>query len=228
MSPAEQQLRNNLPDEYKPMLDHYMATKPKIDVTRIPEDRLKVMLRNEYERAERVGKAAERVRAHEPDDPLDPDLAHSRDINGVKVRYEKEPPAPHELTQAAKVQAETGEPVELFGDTVRGDQYPGIDGVIGANRRPLSLKDVNLTAPNADVAGVRNQAVQAANKAKGHGYSDVEVHVSVHGRSRAEVQAAWNQSFGDPFQGGTVRKLVISFDNDAPWVVYPWQTKLGP
>ncbi len=50
----------------------------------------------------------------------------------------------------------------------------------------------------------------------------------MHGKTRAEVQAAWNQVFDDPFQGGTVRKLVISFDNDAPWVVYPWQTKLGP
>jgi hypothetical protein len=108
---------------------------------------------------------------------------------------------------------------------VRGDQYPGIDGVIGANRRPLSLKDVNLTDPNANIAGVRNQAVQAADKAKAHGYSDVEVNVFVHGRTRAEVQAGWNQGLGDPFQGGTVRRIVITFDNDAPWVVRPGQTK---
>ena len=50
----------------------------------------------------------------------------------------------------------------------------------------------------------------------------------VHGRSRAEVQAAWNAILDDPFQGGTVRKIVISFDSDAPWVVHPWQTKLTP
>ena len=100
--------------------------------------------------------------------------------------------------------------------------------MIGANRRPLSLKDVDLTNAGAPASAAREKAVEAAELAAKHGYSDVEVHVFVHGKTKAEVMAAWNQVFDDPFQGATVRKLVISFDNEAPWVVYPWQTRLGP
>ena len=152
MTPEEQALRDSLPDEYKPMLDHFMA---KADVTKIPRNKLETVIKREYQRAEAVGKEAERIRGGTHDDPLDPDLAHSTQDNGVKLRYETKAPDAHEVQQAAKIQAETGEPVELFGDTVRGDQYPGIDGVIGANRRPLSLKDVKLTSPTADLGGAQ-------------------------------------------------------------------------
>jgi hypothetical protein len=131
----------------------------------------------------------------------------------------------HEITQAVELARLTGEEIQLFGDTASGHNYPGIDGTIGNPPRPLSLKSA-VVAARANLA--RKMAGDALAAAKGSGYSHVEVHIEMPGRTIAEIQAAWDQPSpvatdpipGPAFEGSVVAKIEVQA-KDGTWTLRP-------
>ena len=166
-------------------------------------------------------------------DPLRPRLRYRERLGDIWVRYETRPPEPHEIAQAAEIQARTGEPVEVFGDTPSGRNYPGIDGTIGEPPRPLSLKSGGVAAhPNY----ARFAAEEALRAAQAQGYSHVEVHIRMRGSTIADIRAAWDapppqaaQAAGGPVfdPAGTVAKIVIE-GLDGIWTLEPPLTGPAP
>lgn len=160
-----------------------LATRTEAQVNAIARDR-----RLTFEQAQREARAYARFH----DDPLDPQLLHTEQVGDITLRYEGRAagggrPSAAEISQAQDVARATGEPVEVFGDTVMGNDYPGIDGVIGSPPRPLSLKQSNGAA---NVGYARVHARDALTLARGAGYSHVEVHIHMYGSTVAEIQAA--------------------------------------
>ena len=166
---------------------------------------------------------AEGIHARAADDPLRPRLRNVERRGNVLVRYETRPPSDAEVAQGQAIARRTGEPVEVFGDTPAGRNYPGIDGVIGEPARPLSLKE-SLGRDN--VGYVRVHAVDALANAQTHGYSHVEVQISMRDSSVSEIQAAWRapateRGAGDVFNpGNTISKIVVT-GSDGVWVIEP-------
>jgi hypothetical protein len=143
----------------------------------------------------------------------------------VTLHYEKTPPGKREVAQAARVAARTGEEVHCFGDTASGNQYPGIDGTIGSPPRPLSLKDA---VPEARANLARKMAADALEAAKDNGYSHVEVHIDMPGKTVQQVKAAWDAAPllgtdpipGPAFEGSIIAKIVV-WCSDGRWVQTP-------
>jgi hypothetical protein len=112
--------------------------------------------------------------------------------------------------------------VHLFGDTASKISYPGIDGTIGNPPRPLSLKSHTF---DAIANSARFSAQEARAKGKAHGYSQVEVEISMPGKTVAEIKAAWDVKPGIPgahdlgpyYQGSTIAKITIVC-SDGIWV----------
>jgi hypothetical protein len=154
-----------------------------------------------------------RAQATNASDPLDPTFSNTRpEGGGVTSRFNETPPSPTEIGQGQGIAARTGEPVTLFGD-----QYPGIDGVIGADpARPLSLKGAPQTAEGPGIA--RRVAVDAHTKASAHGYSDVEVHITSQ-YTVAEVEAAFNApGVQGVFADGSIVTRVVVWCTDGAYV----------
>ena len=164
-----------------------LAARTQDQVERIARDRA-----DAFRMREQAAQVQARARAHYHDDPLDPDLAITEPAGNVILRYEGRAarggrPTPEEILQGQDVARSTGERVEIFGDTPMGNNYPGIDGVIGVPPRPLSLK----RSRGVDQVGyARVHARDALTSAAGAGYSHVEVHVHMDGCTVAEIRAA--------------------------------------
>lgn len=124
-------------------------------------------------------------------DPLNPAHKHKVQYGDVTVK------STHPLTrvpdgetaQALGISRRTGQPIEEFKTTPTGEKYPGIDGVIGKRRRPMQMKQ---SFGRENIGWVRVHAVDSLVKAKANGYTHVEVHITMHGCTKAEVMAAWN------------------------------------
>jgi hypothetical protein len=166
------------------------------------------------------------------DDPLRPLLKNVRREGKVWIHYEARPPLREQIDHAKLIAEKTGETVHLFGDTASGIDYPGIDGTIGSPPRPLSLKThgVDANAPSARFA-----AQQALLKAKTHGYTQVEVRIRMPGKTRAEVEAAWNvkgdkpgaHDLGPYYEGDVIARIVIDC-SDGAWIVPKGPALTGP
>ena len=88
-----------------------------------------------------------------------------------------------EIDQGIRLNAKTGERVDIFGD-----DFPGIDGTIGKPPRPLQLKRV--PAAN-DIADIPRVAEDALTKATRDGFTRVEVSIEAPGRTVAQVRKAF-------------------------------------
>jgi len=119
-------------------------------------------------------------------DPLRPRLSVNEWKDGVTIHYEKTPPTEGEIAHAREIQARTGEPVHLFGDTPSGKSFPGIDGTVGEPPRALQLKNLE------DPGYLKVDAADAFQRAADHGYTNVEVHLRVKNSTVAEAKAAWD------------------------------------
>jgi hypothetical protein len=118
---------------------------------------------------------------------LDPKMKNGPVQQGGKdvwTRWNDKPPA--EIDQGLRLNAKTGEKVELFGD-----DYPGIDGTIGDPPRPLQLKSV--PASNA-IDDITRSAETALQKAHANGFSKVEVSIEAPGRTVKQVREAFESS----------------------------------
>jgi hypothetical protein len=197
--PVEARARAALPERLRVGFDAWMEqmrSNPKraVDVEEVlrkmSQDRIEQISKKPADdyyahvaEAERVAEAKGRSAS----DPLRPRLKNTEWKDGVTIHYEKTPPEPGEIAQAREIQARTGEPVHLFGDTPSGKTYPGIDGTIGEPPRPLQLKELGGNDP----AYLKVHAADAFESAAKHGYSKVEVHLRVKGSTIAEIKAAW-------------------------------------
>ena len=227
--PLERALREALPEELRSGFDDWMAEirrnggEPERALERIRAEQRGTVARRQAERRTQAladdTAAAERSRRIADvaaSDPLRPALRHREVRDGVVVRYESRPGSvvPEDVQFGSEIARQSGEPVELFGDTPRGLDYPGIDGVIGNPPRPLSLKRGAAGAHPNYARWASEEAYAAATRA---GYSHVEVHVQMHGHTRAQVQAAWDappplaeQVAGrELFGNGTVARIVV-------------------
>jgi hypothetical protein len=115
---------------------------------------------------------------------LDPKMANGPVQQGgadVWARWNDVPPA--EIGEGVRLNARTGERIDLFGDT-----FPGIDGTIGRPPRPLQLKHV----PQSEaISNIPRVAEDALTKAREHGFSRLEVSIEAPGRTVAEVRDAF-------------------------------------
>lgn len=169
------------------------------------------------------GEEAARVRARATDDPLRPILKNVEKKGNITIHYETTPPSQAEIAAAQEIAARTGEEVHLFGDTASKVTYPGIDGTIGNPPRPLSIKAHSL---DANAGSARFAAQEAVVKAEANGYTQVEVEVSMPGKTVAEVKAAWDDGPTRPgdhplapvYKGNVVAKVTIRC-SDGVWVV---------
>ena len=75
----------------------------------------------------------------------------------VHTRSNDKPPA--EVDQGLRLNKNTGERVDLFGD-----DYPGIDGTIGQPPRPLQLKAVPATEGIENIPRVAGDALKKAQR----------------------------------------------------------------
>ena len=236
--PIEAQKRAALPEDLRVGFDIWMTktrANPKglVDIEamlgKMEAKQIEAICRKPAEAyTARVKQAAELsdARTRSGGDPLRPRLKNNEWKDGVTIHYEKVPPSEAEITHAREIQARTGEPVHVFGDTPSGKTYPGIDGTIGEPPRPLQLKNL------ADPSYVKVHAADAFEAAVKHGYTKVEVHLRIKGSSIAEIKAAWEGPPAHP-RGAeigwetrlsmarsklTLARLVIA-GNDGVWVV---------
>lgn len=115
---------------------------------------------------------------------LDPQMTNPPTQQGgadVWARWNDKPPA--EIGEGVRLNAKTGERIDLFGD-----DFPGIDGTIGRPPRPLQLKAVPASE---DIANIPRVAGTALEKARTHGFSRVEVSIEAPGRTVAQVREAF-------------------------------------
>ena len=232
--PVEASMRARLPDPTKLGFDKWMA-----DIRARGADPEKVLAKQSPQRVESTaeqfarahavevnkGLEAARLTARSMDNPLQPILKNPNIEVGknVWIHYETKPPGLTEITHAIAIAARTGEVVHLFGDTASKVTYPGIDGTIGFPPRPLSLKSHSA---GANAASARFAAQQALLKAKTHNYTEVEVEISMPGKTVAEVKAAWDvkpniegaHDLGAYYEGTTVAKITIQCRNGEIWV----------
>ena len=112
---------------------------------------------------------------------LDPKMKNDLSRPGARTsnsRWNDTPPA--EVDEGVRLNANTGEKIDLFGD-----DFPGIDGTIGNPPRPLQLKAVPASE---DIENIPRVAGDALKKARAHGFSRVEVSIEAPGRTVAEVR----------------------------------------
>jgi Domain of unknown function (DUF4157) len=195
--PIEARSRAALPEELRIGFDRFverLRRNPKANVekaleTKSPEALEEICKKDiaEYNKRLEEVRADKAARERSASDPLRPRLKHNKWDGNVEIHYQNEPPKGVEIDYAKEIQARTGEPVHVFGDTPSGKSYPAIDGTIGEPPRPLQLKTGYTNA--GDAANAATEAFQSAAK---HGYSNVEVHVRLKGSTVAEIQAAWN------------------------------------
>lgn len=167
-------------------------------------DGVRNMIRDKIEWAKQRNAEVEEAKSIRKESPLDPQLTNGpAQISGtdVWVRYNKTPPSLKEIGEATRLSKATGERIDLYGDT-----YPGIDGTIGG--RPLQLKGVPSGGPTG-AAEVADSAIGAFTKAKGNGYSRVEVSIEAPSLTKAEVQKALNGRTAPYVDGVTVQRLRI-------------------
>jgi hypothetical protein len=213
LSPAEQRA-----------FDRFIATEgSKGKLTPQYEARLKAMSPDELRQAvsRNMGKQlqveadqAEREAAVDTNksDPLDPKFSKPPrdDGGGVTSRFNKIAPD-YEVPQAKKIAARTGERITLFGDN-----YPGIDGVIGDPARPLQIKQ---PPPANGPAAVVEDAREAFTKASDHGYNQVEVHILAENLSVSEVRAKFLETLDSTrFLDGKVLRRVVVWCKDGVFV----------
>jgi hypothetical protein len=233
--PLEAALRTGLPQELRMGFDGWMAEirqnggNPETVLGRMSEAARRQVAQRQAER--RVGEFREEIRREyarqrAADNPLNPIMRNVRRVGDIIVRYNEQMPGEHEIAQAQEIFNRTREPIELFGDTASGNQYRGIDGIIGNPPRTLSLKHGGVEA-HANYA--RFAAEQAYQAAQTHGYSHVEVHIRMEGKTVAEIRAAWDmpppqatqQAGGTVFDAaGTIARYIIQ-GTDGVWVVEP-------
>lgn len=230
--PLESQIRAKLPQELRGGFDDYVGElkrkghNPEEALKKIPENKRLDVIRREA--AKRVDEFQEEVkkeyaRMRSADNPLKPIMRKVEKVPDSKVtlRYNTKMPSAEEIAQALEISRRTGEPVDLFGDTAGGNEYPGIDGTIGDPPRPLSLKEANIKY-------ARLRAQQALELARTHGYSHVEVHIRVKGSTVGEIQSAWENippetktPLSPVFDSAdTVSRIVIQAD-EGVWVLKP-------
>jgi hypothetical protein len=205
--PREAAAREALPDHLKIGFDIWvrgMRNNPKktVDVEKIlekmtPEEIQRICKRPADAYAARKAEAeriADAKNRSANGDPLRPRLKHNEWKDGVSVSYEKNPPSPSELQHAKDIQARTKEPVRLFGDSPSQQSYRGIDGTIGEPPRALQLKELTGNDPSYLKVDAHDAFVRAGKA----GYSNVEVHLKIPGKTVAECKAAWNGKPGAP------------------------------
>jgi hypothetical protein len=242
--PVERSMRASLPDNLKLGFDKWMAeTRTRggdpetVLAGKSPRSVESVSEGYVRRHAGEVARAEEAayLRERSADNPLRPILKNVRQVgDNVWIHYEATPPAAAEVAHAQVIAAETGQPVHLFGDTASKISYPGIDGTIGNPPRPLSLKS-HSTGAIANSA--RFAAQEALIKAKTHGYSQVEVDISMPGKTVAEVKAAWDvkpdiegaHDLGPYYEGTTIAKITVRC-SDGIWAPPkgPAQTGVPP
>ncbi len=168
----EKKLMSSTPDQLRKIAAKEIAAQPKAEADQAKADRAK---------------------ATNASDPYDPVMANTEDQGGnVKIRWNEVRPTDGEIAQAKQLAAQTGEPVELYGDG-----YRGIDGNI--NKRPLQIKSIpDGPPPMQGPAGVRRSAEIARAKAIRDGFGNVEVQLEAQGMTRQQVAAA----FTDPKANG--------------------------
>lgn len=236
--PVEAAAREALPEDTRIGFDIWMEQirggdrpgNPEVILERMQDNnpgqirRIAEQAAQRYQARLAAAQRAQGIRARAFDDPLRPRLRHVEPADNIILRYENRPPAAEEIAQAQQVARHTNEPVELFGDTARGVDYPGIDGTIGAPRRPLSLKQ-SRGAEN--VGYVRVHAHDALVAAQNQGYTHVEVHIHMYDSTMIQVRAAWNgtpaapRGTGPVFDNsGTIGRIIIHA-SDGVWVLEP-------
>ena len=200
---VEAQARSALPQRLRVGFDRWMeqirSKNPNADVEgvlkKMGQDRISEVCRKPaedyYARLSEVERLSE-AKMRSWGDPLRPKLKHTAWKDGVTIHYESLPPSEAEIVQAREIQARTGEPVHLFGDTPAGKTYPGIDGTIGEPPRALQLKNV------ADPSYVKVHAADAFESAVNNGYSKVEVHIRIKDSTITEIKAAWDAKPAHP------------------------------
>ncbi len=237
MGPVETAARNALPENLRSGLDLWSAElrqnggNPENVFGRLKPERLRAQAEvflDRYRVADAAADTAARQAARAGDDPLRPVLRNVRPAapgSRVTLHFENKPPGAHEIAQAIEIAARTGEEVHLFGDTVNGIDYPGIDGTIGNPPRPLSLK---AAVPEANANLARKMASDAMRAARDSGYTHVEVHIEMPGRSIAQIKAAWDAPPplptdplpGPALEGDVIAKVVVRAA-DGEWVLRP-------
>src|SRR5262245_23213231 len=241
--PLEKSMRDGLPDNLRLGFDKWMESirergkgdPEKILATKSPRNVETISEQFVRKHAGEVARAEESayLKERSADNPLRPILRNVKQVGDkVWIHYEKVPPEAGDIAHAEAIAKATGQPVHLFGDTASGISYPGIDGTIGNPPRPLSLKS-HTTGANA--ASARFAAQQALIKAKAHGYSQVEVSVSMPGKTVAEVKAAWDvkpdipgaHDLGSYYEGDTIAKLQI-LCSDGVWSPPKGRALTGP
>ncbi len=221
--PVEARVRAALPEEARIGFDIWMELvrggdrpgNPEVFLDRMPEPQIRAVAERSaavYQARVQSGRQAASIRERALSDPLRPRVRHVEPADNILLRYENEPPSAAEIRQGQDIARQTGEPVQLFGDTPARRSYPGIDGTIGVRPRPLSLKE-SLTAQNS--GWVRVHATDALAKAAEHSYTNVEVHIHMRGSTLEQIRSGWaNPShtrgsravFDD---AGTVARIVI-------------------
>jgi hypothetical protein len=241
--PIEQKMRTSLPDNLKLGFDKWMEdirARGKGDPEKIlagkgarnVEDISGQFVRKhagEVARAEESAYLKERA----ADNPLRPLLKNAKQVGDkVWVHYENVPPEAADIPHAEALAKVKGEPVHLFGDTASKQKYPGIDGTIGNPPRPLSLKTHSM---GANAGSARFAAQEALIKAKAQGYTQVEVSISMPGKTVAEVKAAWDvkpdipgaHDLGPYYEGKTIAKIEIRC-SDGVWSPPKGKALTGP
>ena len=230
--PVEASLRAGLSDATKVGFDRWMADirarggEPETVLKALSKERVQTVAEQfAKKQATEVarGEEAARVRARAKDDPLRPILKNVEKKGNVTIHYETTPPSQAEIAAAQEIATRTGEEVHLFGDTASKVTYPGIDGTIGNPPRPLSIKAHSV---DANAGSGRFAAQEALVKAKTNGYTQVEVEISLPGKTVAEVQAAWDVGPTRPgdhplapvYEGDVVAKVTVRC-SDGVWVV---------
>ncbi|MCY1064655.1 DUF4157 domain-containing protein [Nannocystis sp. RBIL2] len=236
--PVERAMAEALPAEVRLGFYRWMeethSTRKTQDVeamlSKMPPHKIEATLREQTKayRAE-LDDADAAVRTHS--DPLDPALKYEFEEGGVKVKFSRKVMSDGEIDQALEISAKTGETFVLFSETPMGGDYPGIDGVSETSGRPVSLK---RSHGSAKVNLVRVHAVDALVKARDAGYSHVEVHITMHGSTMAQVKAAWNgtpghhRGSGPIFDDrGTIARYVIHAGKEV-FVVAPTPKLMVP
>lgn len=241
--PLEKSMRDGLPENLKLGFDKWMedirargkGDPEKVLKSKSPRNVETVSEQFARKHAGEVARAEEAayLRERAADNPLRPILKNVKQVSEkVWIHYEKTPPEAADIAHAEAIAKATGEPIHLFGDTASNISYPGIDGTIGNPPRPLSLKS-HSTAANAGSA--RFAAQEALIKARTQGYTQVEVSVSMPGKTVAEVKAAWDvkadvpgaHDLGPYYDGKIVAKLVIRC-SDGVWSPPKGPARTGP
>ena len=224
-------VRDALPNNEKPGFDLWIedmvanGKNPETALSKMPADkRVDIAGKNARRFGEPYQRELDLYKAGK-DNALEPNLPNKEKVaDGVEIWYNKKKPDQNtEIDFAKRIHKETGEPIRVFGDTMSGKEYPGIDGTIGTKPRPLSLK---TSGSSANANHVRWSAEQALVKMKKHGYTEGEVHIRADGKTIAQVQAGWHQTGGHNntkapvFEGNIVSKIVV-YCSDGVWTIYP-------